>query len=150
MMAIEGKKSSLTPLLRLRQYEYEKEQIALRLLKGKEDTLAGQYLGMRDDFKKSGLQVAGEKSVGMRNRYDVFAHRVQGELDMLGRRWVMAQKDTAMQVEKTLQAKRRLEMVERILEKHRQQVQREREHVERKLLDDLAQRRSAAYRENAL
>ena len=137
------KEHSLEPLKRLRQYEYEMEQAELRKCRLEEQKLEQDLQQLQGQFLDVCTAPKQGMPAGQWAALDSYRWKMKGDIEVATRRLKAAINQSDKQMEKTLEAKRNLEMVERILSKHKQRIEKERETAERKFLDDLAQRKSS-------
>lgn len=140
-MAAKGyRHRGLEALHKLRQFEFEKEQAELQRLKQEEWKVGEKLLQAKQCLDDAwGSEIQGGLIGGYGTR-DELVRKNQADMEIVGRRFQVAQNASYQQAEITLLAKQEVEKVERILEKRREIWYQEEEVSERKLLDDLAQR----------
>ncbi|MEM9444113.1 MAG: hypothetical protein AAGA18_02060 [Verrucomicrobiota bacterium] len=137
------RKHNLEPLLRLRQYEYEMEQSRLKKCRIGEQECESQLHHLQRKLTKASEVPLGKLSAGQYAVLDSYRWKMKGEIEVAARKLHSAFESSKKQMKMTMLAKQKLEMVERILINYKKGLLKEEEMSERKLLDDLAQRKSS-------
>lgn len=130
-------RSAITALLRLRQYELEKEQWKLQARQREEMEMAALLQKIRVRLSNEMVVEVGDSPLDWKRRADG-VREVGFELEKTQRQFNLAQQARNDQIRVVLGAKQRLEIIERLLERDDEARRAERDMAERKLLDDLA------------
>lgn len=135
-----NRRQTLEPLFRLRKFEYEMNQTQLKKIKEKEYELQQKYQQALNHYRQACTSHAQGGIVGQMTILDEFRKKIRGDMDLIARQCDAVKKSFQEQLNKTLEAKTKLEMINRLLEKVRMEWMMENEIEERKILDDLSQR----------
>lgn len=132
-------KTSLHILERLREYEMEIEECKLHERQVEEDRRR-RFFEEASGRVRRGLELKAQaQMVGDFLRADGYAREASAEQEICLRNLALAQRERMRQVESVLQAKRRLDMVDRILQHRLVEERIQMDYQERKQLDDFGQ-----------
>lgn len=135
-------RSAITALRRLRQYELEKEEWKLQACQREELARIEQFRIEQARLGFEMVQEAGCSAMDWKRRADG-VRELSHAVEQCQRQLRFAQQARHEQIQVVLGAKRRVEIVDRLLERDDDARALERDQSERKLLDDLAAGRVA-------
>ncbi|PAW77671.1 MAG: hypothetical protein B9S32_10355 [Verrucomicrobia bacterium Tous-C9LFEB] len=130
-------RTAITALRRLRQYELEKEEWKLQARQREEMDMLAVCTHAQNRLGNEMLVDIGTSALDWKRRADG-VRELGHEFETAQRQFRLAQQARNEQIQAVLNAKRRVEIVDRLLERDDDARRAERDQIERKLLDDLA------------
>jgi len=130
-------RTAITALRRLRQYELEKEEWKLQARQRDEMSMLTVCTQVQNRLGCEMVAEVGTSALDWKRRSDG-VREIGHEFETAQKQYRLAQQARNEQIQAVLSAKRRVEIVDRLLERDEEARRAERDQLERKLLDDLA------------
>jgi hypothetical protein len=135
-------RTAITALRRLRQYQLEQEQFKLQARQREELEQATVCAHLQNRlFEETEIEPGSSPAMWQRRSDNV--RQLSQIAEQRRRQWRLAAQASKDQIQAVLNAKRKVDIIDRLLERDALARSAERDQSERKLLDDLASARSA-------